>query len=288
MTEGKYGPGIYPDITEADYHADPAEGGSLSNSTAALLLPPSAPAVFKHRLDYPTEGNKKHFDFGHAAHRLVLGAGAEIVEIKADSYRTKKAKEDRDIARSAGNIPLLSKDVAIVEAMAEAIQAHPVASALLAPELGRPEVTLIWDDPATGVRCRARLDWLRTVAAGVRRIQTDYKSTASGDLESLAKSVYNFGYYRQAPWYLDGLRALGLDPDETARFVFIAQEKEAPYLVTIFELDSNALWLGRDHNTRARHIYKRCLESGEWPAYDAGEVAQLSLPGWVLRKEGLQ
>jgi hypothetical protein len=68
--------------------------------------------------------------------------------------------------------------------------------------------------------------------------------------------------------------------------VFICQEKVAPYLVTIFEPDPIALRIAAERNYMARAVYRRCVEAGHWPAYVDG-VAQLALPLWVERQEGV-
>lgn len=277
-------PGLYADIPNSDYHADPVEGGSLSSSGARALLPPSCPARFRWHQDHG-QPSTDHFDFGHAAHQLVLGVGDPIAIIDADDWRTKAAKEARDEARAAGHIPLLADDMLIVEAMADALREHPVARALLAPGSGLAEQTLVWRDATTDVMCRARLDWLPHPTAGRRAIIPDYKTCHSAEPEALRRAMAQFGYHQQADWYLTAARALGLaGPD--AAFVFICQEKTAPYLVTIFEPDPIALRIAAERNYMARAVYRRCVEANHWPAYVDG-VAQLALPLWVERQEGV-
>jgi hypothetical protein len=62
------GPGVYDQVPEHVYHADPIPGGSLSSSGARKLLAPSCPALFKHDQDNP-QPHKKTFDIGTAAHK---------------------------------------------------------------------------------------------------------------------------------------------------------------------------------------------------------------------------
>ena len=64
--------------------------------------------------------------------------------------------------------------------------------------------------------------------------------------------------------------------------MLIAQEKTPPYGVLVAYLDELALERGRVRNARARALYRRCTESGEWPGYPVAPVA-LSLPGWAAR-----
>lgn len=280
------GPGIYYDLPADDYHRDPAAGGSLSSTGVKTLLEPSCPAIFKHYLDHGRP-DKAVFDFGRAAHRKVLGAGEDLVVVDADDWRTKAAKTARDEARAAGKSPVLTRDAEVIDAMAEAIRRHPVAAALLDPDAGQPEVTLIWEDAATGVMLRARPDFLRDHHPGRRMIVPDYKTADHADPETFARSVDRFGYHTQADHYLDGIRELFDAPDPA--FVFIVQERTAPYLVSCFELDHGAMAVGASRNRRARTIYRHCTETGHWPGYVPDtEPYLLQLPPWVERREGIE
>ena len=277
-------PGIY-DIDVDDYHADPVPGGSLSSSGARKLLPPSCPAKFRYEQDNPGPSQARHFDLGHAAHKLVLGVGAPLVVIEAANYRTKAAQEQQKAAHLAGHVPLLTHEHDQVQAMAAAIREHPIAGPLFNPEHGTPEVSLFWRDTPTGVMCRARIDWLPHQRPG-RTIIVDYKTCRTGDLDGLSRAVHDHGYHFQAAWYLAGAQALGLAGDD-AVFIFIAQEKEPPYLVTPFELDSTALRIAAAKTRQALQIYTHCTETDRWPGHWDGEgAALLSLPPWAERAEG--
>lgn len=268
-------PQVIDALDEREYHAHPA----LSASGAKKLLPPSCPALFKHDRDHGSPSTKA-LDLGTAAHRLVLGVGAEIVAVDADDWRTKAAREARDEAHAAGKTPLLTSDVEVVEGMAAAIRQHPVASALFDPEHGKPEQSLFWTDAETGVPCRARFDWLPDSGDG-RLIVPDYKTTASAEPTAFAKSCATYGYALQAAWYLEGVAALELA--DSAAFVFVAQEKTPPYLVTVAQLDIEARLLGTRLAYRARTTFAECMASDRWPGY-VDDVAVLSLPGWFVRQ----
>ncbi|MEU0515832.1 PD-(D/E)XK nuclease-like domain-containing protein [Amycolatopsis sp. NPDC006125] len=273
-------PGVY-DIPAEAYHADPVPGGSLSSSGARLLMPPSCPAIFKHRMDNP-EPYVKEFALGSAAHKLVLGAGDEFAVIDAADWRTKAARQEREEAQAAGLIPLLQHQFDQVEAMAQALREHPTASALFdSARGGRPEQALFWRDKLTGITRRALLDWLPAKVPGRRMILADYKTAASAEPTAIAKAVYNHGYHQQAAWYIDGVVELGLDEDPA--FVFVFQEKEPPYLVTVIELDRVSLMWGDVLNRAALARYRHCVETGRWPGY-ADDVQLVSLPVWAQRE----
>lgn len=272
-------PGIY-DIPEDSYHRDPVPAGSLSSSGARRLLD-STPAKFRYEQLNGGRPNKREFDFGHAAHREVLGVGADLVIVDAKDWRTKAAKEQRDAAYDDGQTPILAREFEQVVAMAEQIRAHPIASALFDPDKGDPERSAFWQDHRTGIWCRARFDWLPHPSDG-RVIVGDYKTSTTADPQAFSKTAANFGYHIQAAWYLDGLRALGYADDPA--FVFVIQEKDPPYLVSVAELDHKALKLGALKCQQARGIYRDCVELDDWPGYHP-DVHLVSLPAWFHNQQ---
>jgi hypothetical protein len=52
------------------------------------------------------------FDFGHAAHKLVLGAGPEIVVVDAERWDTKAIKEEVAAIHAAGRSRSSADDAA--------------------------------------------------------------------------------------------------------------------------------------------------------------------------------
>ena len=264
-------PGIH-DIPEADYFAATY---ALSDSGAKLLLPPRCPAKYRWTIDHPV--HKDVFDFGSAAHKMVLGAGPKIEVVDADDWRTKEAKE---AARAAGLTPLLRDDYDRVCAMAEAIRRHPLARVLFDPSRGQPERSLFWTDPETGVPCRVRLDWLPEPRRG-RLTIPDYKTIGTGAHPELAgKAIGNYGYHVQHAHYTAGAAALGLDDDPA--FVFVFQEKGPPYLVNVVQLDDGAIQAGRIAMRAAAEIFRDCTAADNWPGYPL-DIPAVSLPPWHSR-----
>lgn len=272
--------GVYPDMPEAEYHADPVPGGSLSSTGARKLLAPSCPAKFKYERDNG-RAPKREFDLGHATHKLVLGKGADIIEIDAATYRTTAAQDQRDAAYADGLVPLLPKELAQVEAMAKAVRDHPIAGPLFTPGTGQAELSGFWQDQRTGIWRRFRTDWVKN--GGDRTIAVDLKTTVDASPEALERAIYNLGYNQQAAWYLDGLRAVGL-ADHDAQFMFVFVEKTPPYLITVTGLDLTSLRIGAARNARAIDRYRECTETGHWPAYVDG-VTYLSLPPWAEKND---
>ncbi len=273
-------PGIYEKFDENEYHRDPA----LSASGAKRLLPPNCPALFKHDRDNGGRPNKRAFDVGHAAHAAVLGVGLELVVVDADNWMTKAAKAERDEAYAEGKCPILAKEKAAVDAMALEIRRHPIASKLLDPDHGKPEVSVFWHDGQRGIDRRARFDWLPNSDGG-RLIVPDYKTTASAEPRAFNRSIFNFGYDLQAVFYMDAIRAAGIADD--VEFRFIAQETTAPYLITIHELDEIGLRLGRERVDRACAVFAECTATGIWPGY-SDDIELVTPPLWLTDEYGME
>ena len=271
-------PGLF-DMPDDVYHRDPVPGGSLSSTGARHLLPPSCPAKYRHYADNPPTP-KPAYDIGHGAHRLALGAGPDIVVVDAPDWRTKAAQKQRAEAHAAGKVPLLAHVHEQIKDMAAALRKHKDAAPLLHPATGVAEQSAFWRDPQTGIWCRARYDWLRNKATG-QLIIVDYKTTTLAELDAIQRTVNAYGYYMQADFYLTGAQVLGLG--ERPTFVFIFQEKEPPYLVTVVQLDMPALQIGRQRNREAIEIYRRCKAANEWPGY-TNQIELISLPAWVVAR----
>lgn len=276
-------PGVY-DIPEDAYHADPVVGGSLSSSEARPILACPAKGIrakqFKDRWS-------ASMNFGAVAHRLVLGRGDDYAVVEANDWRTNAAKEARDAARDAGKRPLLTKDMDAAREMVAALHSHrfhdpktgevqPTGAGDLFRN-GIPEQTLVWRDGASGVMCRARIDW--TPKRG--RIYPEYKTTADAEPGFLQRQVWTLGYHMQAEWYLRGIRALGLH--RNPRWLWVFQEKTAPYLVTCAQPDAEMLQWAKVANDKALDIYRACTAAGRWPGY-VDSVTTLSLPPWAVNE----
>ncbi len=271
--------GLHPGIDEAEYHAHP---GSLSVSGAKVLL--KAPALYRWQQDHPV--HRDVFDFGSAAHALVLGRGMESIYVAPyDDWTRRKGPEggvayttdEKRIGQEDGLSVILPKEWQVVCDMADALSSHRLAMRLLSD--GEPEVSAFCIDEPTGVMRRSRIDWL-----GATYI-ADFKTTADSDPTVLGASGAKWGYEMQAAWYLDIARDLGHPADA---FGFIFQMKEPPYLVSVVEFDDDSIERGRRRNRRALQIYRDCAESGLWPGFQAdGEITTIRVPNWALREENI-
>jgi hypothetical protein len=275
MTTTVEAPAIVDGLSAEAYHADVT---SISSSGLRALLNPGCPAQFKYDREHP-QAPKREFDMGNAVHAEVLGEGHDIVEIDFPDYKKKDAQVERDAAYAAGKVPLLPKERMQVDAMAKAIREHPLAGPLFAPGSGIPERSIYWTDPATGVRCRVRPDWLKQLPG--MTLCVDLKTIRDAAPDTISRAIRDHNYHQQDPMYIDGIEAAGLAPDG-CRFIFVFVSKIAPYLITVRELTDQDRDIGRARNERALRIYAECTANDEWPDWTGpvDQIPQIGLPTW--------
>jgi hypothetical protein len=269
-------PGIY-DIAEADYHADPCPEPSLSKSIAKVMLDQTARhAWMKHpRLnpDHEPE-NKPIYDLGSAAHKLVLGAGADLVVVEADSWRTKDAKEQRDAIWAEGSTPLLPHQLEECTAMAKACAAqlkfHPEAREAFMN--GKPEQMIAWQDENGGWH-RCLMDWMPHTPGPLY----DYKTTTSANADDFTRRVFDLGYDLQADYYSEGFQKIM--GGSNREFRFIVQENKPPFALNVIQLQPSALEVAHARMARAKKYWAWCLAENMWPGYPS-KVSHISAPIW--------
>lgn len=178
-------------------------------------------------------------------------------------------------ARAAGREIVSADEYAVTKAQLAAVLAVPELAALLADCY--TETSVFWIDDATGLYCKARPDVVHTLPDG-RVILADLKTTADEAPDAFARTVWNFGYYRQAAHYSKGyMAATGRD---VAAFVFAAVSSAPPVLAVPYMLDDDAMQRGRESCADLLRRLAECRATSEWTAYGSG-VQVLSLPAWA-------
>ncbi|MEB3021277.1 PD-(D/E)XK nuclease-like domain-containing protein [[Mycobacterium] crassicus] len=276
--------GLYPGIPDSVYHGDPH---SLSSSGARLLLRKTPAEFMQDRISPPKP--KKHYDFGHAAHKMVLSEGAQLAVLdpavhglKADGKpadkpsATTKWKQAEARARENGKTVITKEQMDIAQRMAGKVFQNPYAAKLLSD--GMPEVSAYHHDDATGVRLRARFDFLPDRKG--RLIIVDYKTALSADPAEFEKSVAKFGYDQQAAFYIDAAAEHSFDDPA---FVFIVQMKEPPYLVSLVQIEPEWIEYGRKKNRQAIELYSECLATDTWPGH-GDQIHTAHMPSWLRRQ----
>lgn len=270
--------GIY-NIALTDYINDPAPEPSLNASIAHTLLTqtPAHARMAHPRLSPQQEREESsRLDLGTIAHGLLLeGDDSRVVVIEAEDWRTKAAKEERAAARIEGKVPILVHDFDIVSEMVEAAQ-RTIANSEIADdfEAAIPEQTLIWQEAGIWLRCRpdkATPDW---------RVVFDYKTCAGTAHPAVwgKSSMVRYGYDIQAAINLRGVKALTKAKRTT--FVFLVQEIEPPYVLSIVSLSPEWLQLADDKLRVAMSIWQGCTRKNEWPGYPS-RIAYVDPPAFA-------
>lgn len=271
-------PGFYR-MSANLYHADPCATPSLSSSIAkALLRKTPRHAYEKHPRYTPASVNTPTpaMMFGTVVHKLVLGAGAKVVVIEADDFRSAKAREKRDEALAAGKAPILVDDFdradVVAERVREGLARIPAAANMFT---GEPELVAIWQDG--DVWCRAMLDGLDVTHT---HVWLDDLKTSGDDFgpDAVGKKIASLGYEVSAAFYRRGVKALLRDAPIFFRFAFV--ETDTPYEVLVSELDGAGIEHGRRQVCAAIEVWRRCQQTGVWPGYPR-EIVRAELPAWA-------
>lgn len=266
------------DLTAEEYHADPCETPSISASVAHKIITTSPwHAWHDHRRlnpDYTPTADTK-FDVGTIAHAILL-EGKDIVQaVDAPDWRTNAAKEERDAARAAGKVPLLTSQVDEVEAMVDAARSQLCAYDPEPFTAGKPEQAIVWEED--GVHCRALLDWLTDDRLCIQDMKT---TSRSADPHVFARSICGLGYDLKAAWYIRAVESLtGTPPD----FLWVALETTPPYALSVVRPSSALLTIGRKKCQYALNLWRRCLQEDRWPGYPS-EVVTAELMPWDEEK----
>jgi hypothetical protein len=200
---------------------------------------------------------------GRAAHALVFEPSTfcdrYVKAIEVDK-RTTQGKKDWEIFQQTvvGKTIIPADDFDSVFEIAKEVRSHP-ASAVLLSDI-HPELTLLWNDEATGINCKGRADAYNEEL----RCFIDLKTTLDASESGFYRTYESRGYGRQAAWYLAGAKKIGLPVDH---FCFIAAEKEPPYGVQVFKVTERDVQKYTDINNRLLQRWANCKRTQQYPSY---------------------
>lgn len=273
-------PGIYAGMPIEYYHGNCCDGPSISSSGLRCMEMKSpahywaSSALNPERVPQP---EKSAFEFGRAAHCLLLGEGEfqkrfAIRPERFEDYRTVEARQWRLSVRSARKTPVTADEIEIVRGMARSLEREPLIQSGLMT--GQVELSMFWKDEKTGVWLKSRPD--AVPSAG--EILADLKTAADVSYEGITKSVSTFGYHMQGALALMGMKAITGRAAPSFALIFV--EKAPPFAVSIVQIDSEALLYGARQIRRSLDEFAACLKSGEWPGPLRGQERTVGLTGY--------
>jgi hypothetical protein len=276
------------------YHGDCCDGPSLSHGGAHDIIK-TCPALYFEDSPYnpnrPEDESKKAFNLGSAAHTLVLEPdqwASRVVIVRgvtkdgkpSAGYSSQSAKDQRDAALAANKIPVLAEEHSEVMAMHAALLRHPIAGNAF--EGGVAERSFFWRDPEFGIWLKCRPDYLYADNDTIVHYKTTGRGAAPPDL---SKTLWDMGWHSTVPWYCDGVEAVtGHRPRNS---LFVVQEVEPPYLVSVTRVNQRAVNWGRKANRKAISLFANCMRTGQWHGYrepnslDKDTVFTIDVPGWA-------
>jgi len=259
-----------------------AEG--INNTTLGHMLP--TPAHCKAYMETPDERTPA-MEFGAALHSAVLEP--DLFEknyciepnLKKPTKAQIGAKNPSPAtvelleawqeweAENEGLIPVSHDDQAKILLMRESIFNNKAAASVLTK--GDKELTLYWVDEETGEKMKCRVDNY------FNGYVIDLKTTVDASPAGFAKAVANYKYHRQAALYSDGI--LNCFGEQPKGFIFVAAEKEEPFLAAPYVLSSDSFARGHDEYRSLLLDFVQCKKTGVWQGYEE-KVNEISLPGW--------
>jgi hypothetical protein len=224
---------------------------------------------------------------GSAMHAATLFPKDTSLLIMPPGYcRTKAAKEAKTglekKAVDEGLILVSDAEATLCFGMSSAILADPVAAALLdnVPESMR-EYVCRWTDPAAAIECKLMMD-----AVTMDGFILDLKSAIDPSPAGFARACANFGYDRQAAWYLDGVNQYTPTGISPTGFVFIVVGSEPPHEVGVYQLSSMDLDRARDCNARLLAELADCYALDTWDSrLSRAGMQTIYLPAYAYSKE---
>lgn len=259
-------------MSAEEYHAHAAVG-----SSSLRTLIEKSPAHYIYEKENPSESTPSQA-LGTAIHTAILEPVKflenSIIEPAFSGTGSRAAKEQWHL-ENHGKLILKGEQHDQIKGILGSISKHSIASKLIS--VGASEESLFWRDPDTQVLCKARPDFVRE-----GHILVDIKTTRDASYKGFLGSIAGYGYHVQAAMYLDAATEVyGQTFDE---FIIVAVEKEPPYAINVFLIDSTAISEGRALYMSALKTLAECLKSNKFPAY-AEAIKSASLPTWAYRME---
>lgn len=270
--------GVY-DLTMAQYHGQPADAPSISNSGLKDLW--RSPAHFwgKSRINpanwvcedvdgvltrkFLRESDRPHFSLGRAAHHLIFlgrkGFDREFVvrPEKWKDYRTDAAKDWRKLMIKAGLTIITVEELEQITGMAKSLAAHPLVKAGILD--GAVERSLIFKSPETGLWLKSRPDNI-TLSDGDF---SDLKTCVDVGADALQKTINSFGYHMQGG--LVGMAAEVVLDVEMKSFTNVFVEKTHPFCVEAVTIEPEDIFRGRLQVEAMMRRFSTCLTNDNWP-----------------------
>lgn len=285
-TRLSYAPGLYSDLTNAQYH-----GANGVSSTQLKRMLENTPAKTLYQDLHTERKSKAVYDLGSAVHSLVLEPNNFERDFAVSDVWNLRTNAGKD-AKAAFMEANAGKTIIDVEqheralAMAHAVIDNQTAAALLDSAI--VEQSIFWqrekgflEDDFTPI-LKVRPD----AVSPNHSLIVDIKTCQSAAWSDIQSAIIKYKYHLSAAMYLEGANqckplkdALGIE--RFTNFAFVCVESEPPYEVACYELSPDFLEKGLTMYRAALDRYRIALEQN-WPSFpDALRV--IDPPPWADR-----
>ncbi len=247
----------------AGFQGEPTKAMSLGSLAHCGILEPLA--IAKRYTFCPKYS--EHPDNVTANGERSFSASTKFVKSMEDQFR--KLNHDKEIIAEADYLKMVG--------IAGTLSGCPIIRGLMSS--GRPEVSIVFDEQSSGLRCKARADWLHVGKDSA--VLLDLKTCA--DASEFERSIVRYGYHRQMAFYRRAVEvATGIRPA-----VFIcAVETSAPFGHRVALVAPEAMVIGADEADELLARIADCSVAGEWPSYSHPDSWEL--PEWYRRSQPVE
>ena len=264
--------GHIPNLTNEEYHSHEA----LSSSNIKVMA--KSPLHFKH---FVFNGNKQEttdaMEFGTLLHSAILENKIDYVVGPDVSRATKEWKEF--VKQNEGKKVLKPDDAKMIEDMHEVAKSNVYLQNLLSEALIEQSFFCEFQ----GIYMKARPDFMVKLDNGMYIIG-DYKSTTTASKEGFTRKIFDLDYHISAIHYMTVLSQVLQVPLDKIIFIWVAQEKTAPYVISIFDMSTEMFDYSLSQYQMLLNKIQLCNETQTWPAYQE-DIESIALPKWISWNE---
>lgn len=263
-------PGIYEGIPHAEYLTWPAVSKSALTDFAG-----EGPGGYKWRRE---NGGKKQ------TRDMLLGTAADVLIFDGrDDFYERFAIKPQGMKFTTSDGKLWQAEHAHKEIISwdEAADIFGAVKSLTEYDLARKymddsraQLSLLWEDPDTGLLMKARPDF----KPNLEHVLGDLKTTKDTHPKRFSKVAGNLRYHWQAAIYSDGWEIL--TGEEIELFVFATVQMSAPYRSEVYSFEPKDIQKGRDQYKIELDIFAECKASNHWPL-STGEMQIIDLGSWA-------
>lgn len=274
------------DLENNDYH-----NNQYYVSASGLKKIKKSPLHFKEEPKEETEA----MTFGSAYHTYILEP--EKFESEYFIYDPNKRPEPTKTMASnlnkdwKNNIYLQNKNVIDIEdfkkiqSMKDRLYSHIYARSLINKGIAEQSYFMnckTFEDREINIKIRP--DYIKEK----KRLIVDLKTTSDASELGFQKNAANYDYHIQAALYVDMIEKFYNDGMSWS-FIFIAQEKSAPYAFGIYEASPQFIAQGRYEYEQLILLYQQCKDNDKYPGYQVFcenkfGIKELNLPHWAIRE----